>query len=423
MICGESNAQLEKLALQVYADLVQRIRILDKLGRKFRFNDVQGSRIDLLLPLINEIQPTTTLENIITTSDIDAELISIPELCQDKRRIMVQYFFGPIAPDSESIAVARSAGYVFEDFIKLEKQFKLVLAHLMQGSGSQELDNTQTDSALAMAQEKYVPLNGIEPTSYPEWLPFYGYDGLRAKLLQTISIFQTQKDFKSKFGINPISGILIHGQSGVGKSHLVNTVIKESGMNRVNISLSKVYSKYLGESEESLRKIFKTANANTPCVVVIENLDALGVKREMDKETSGVDERVLSTLLNELDGIDDSRRVFLIGMTSRVDEVDDALKRPGRFDSMIEMLLPTADDRMQILKGICKELHLCSIKMNQLVELSDKFTPADLVAWCREAFFVAYEHGREIPMFDDFVIVIEKRQPWKPACFEYPTID
>ena len=399
------DESLVQLISQLYENQIQRAKLLQKLGIPFEFQSDFGSRTDLLDSILGVTRN-------VSNNDIGLDLISIPELCPDKRKVVVQHFFGDLDEVTESIAISKTAGYLLQDFVKLERSFRLLLTYL---NAASETKLNLSSQALKMALNQYLPINGLESVNFPEWLPFFGYQKLKSNLLQVLNFFKNQKDFKERFGINPISGLLIHGPSGVGKSHLVNTLIKHSGMNQVVISLSKVYSKYLGESEESLRAMFQKANSNSPCIVVIESLEALGVKRDAVVDTTGVYERVLSTLLNELDGIDASRRVFLIGMTTLIDDVDDALKRPGRFDSIVEMNLPTPEDREDILKGLCNEFELADCVIDELVGLSSDFTPADLVSWLREAFYLSNDRGREVPQLQDFVDVLDMMEPWKPT--------
>lgn len=122
----------------------------------------------------------------------------------------------------------------------------------------------------------------------------------------------------------------------------------------------EIFSKYLGETENKLRKLFATAKRISPCIVFIDEMDAIGTKRGFDTGDSsgGVNERVLSTLLNEMDGVEGRQGVVVIGCTNRPDQIDDAIIRPGRLDQLVYVGLPSLEDRIDIIKTLMRNISI-----------------------------------------------------------------
>jgi ATP-dependent 26S proteasome regulatory subunit len=147
------------------------------------------------------------------------------------------------------------------------------------------------------------------------------------------------------------SGVLLHGPSGNGKSLIISKLSEEFAIPFYVLQFERVFSRFLGDSEKGIRDVFSLARSFAPCVVVIEDIDAIGSKRS---DESGVGGRVLSTLLNELDGISANKSVFLLATTCQVGSVDSALLRPGRFDRLIEVGNPELEDRLEMLKD-CRQ--------------------------------------------------------------------
>jgi transitional endoplasmic reticulum ATPase len=144
----------------------------------------------------------------------------------------------------------------------------------------------------------------------------------------------------------------------------------------------EIFSKYLGETENKLRKLFATAKRISPCIVFIDEMDAIGTKRGFDSADSGgggVNERVLSTLLNEMDGVEGRQGVVVIGCTNRPDQIDDAMLRPGRLDQLVYVGLPTLEDRVDIIKTLMKNISVSNdIDPNELAKQTEFCTGADL---------------------------------------------
>ncbi len=187
-----------------------------------------------------------------------------------------------------------------------------------------------------------------------------------------------------KLGIEPPKGVLLHGPPGTGKTLIARAVANESGANFFSIAGPEIMSKYYGESEQRLREIFEEANHNTPSIIFIDELDSIAPKRS--EVTGEVERRVVAQLLSMMDGLKERGQVVVIGATNRLDAIDPALRRPGRFDREIEIGVPDRNDRVEIL-----QIHIRSMPVDEEVNLeglADRthgFVGADINALCKEA--------------------------------------
>uniref|UniRef100_A0A0N5B3L9 AAA domain-containing protein n=1 Tax=Strongyloides papillosus TaxID=174720 RepID=A0A0N5B3L9_STREA len=141
---------------------------------------------------------------------------------------------------------------------------------------------------------------------------------------------------------------ILYGYSGVGKSYLVRALIKKSNLYTIIIKGPELLSKYIGSSEENVRKTFEKARQNKPCLLIFEEFDGIAPRRGHD--STGVTDRVVNQLLTEMDGVESLDGVYVIATTSRIDLIDPALLRPGRLDYKIECKYPTQDERVSFLK-------------------------------------------------------------------------
>ncbi|XP_665477.1 ATPases of the AAA+ class [Cryptosporidium hominis TU502] len=161
--------------------------------------------------------------------------------------------------------------------------------------------------------------------------------------------------------IKPPSGVLLYGPPGCSKTLMAKAVATESKMNFISVKGPELFSKWVGESEKSIREIFRKARQNSPCIIFFDEIDAIGVNRESMSNTSDVSTRVLSQMLNEMDGITTNKQVIVIGATNRPDLLDSALLRPGRLDRIIYIGLPDSKARKKILNIYLKSKNYIQI--------------------------------------------------------------
>ena len=187
-----------------------------------------------------------------------------------------------------------------------------------------------------------------------------------------------------RLGIEPPKGVLLHGSPGTGKTLIAKAVANESGANFTSIAGPEIMSKWYGESEARLREIFEQAEKNAPSIVFIDELDAIAPKRE--EVTGEVERRVVATLCTALDGLKARGKVIVIGATNRVNALDPAIRRPGRFDREIEIGVPDRDGRKEILQIHTRGMPLAKdVDLDRYADITHGFVGADLEALAKEA--------------------------------------
>lgn len=287
------------------------------------------------------------------------------------------------------MCVQRTSGYVVRDLILLLRQAKLKSMRSNQDIVNQlknltlDQDGTIQWSDFEYALSTYRPSQRTQiESTLPkrDWDEMGGYKTIKDRMKQAILLPLFQPQVFKKLGIKPPSGLLLYGPSGCGKTALVQALVSESMMNIISINGPEIFSKYLGETEHKLRTIFATAKRISPCIIFVDEMDAIGTKRGMDaSDGNGVNERVLSTLLNEMDGVEERQGVVVIGCTNRPDQIDDAILRPGRLDQLIFVGLPTLEDRIDIIQKLVKKVSVSnSVDPIELAKQTEFCTGADL---------------------------------------------
>ena len=188
----------------------------------------------------------------------------------------------------------------------------------------------------------------------------------------------------SRLGIDPPKGVLLYGPPGTGKTLIARAVANEAGANFYAIQGPEIMSKYYGQSEERLREIFTEAEKNSPSVIFIDELDSIAPRR--DEVQGEVERRVVAQLLTVMDGLTSRGNVVVIAATNREDAIDPALRRPGRFDREIEIGVPTAEGRQEIMLIHTRGMPLEEgVQLDHIAKITHGFVGADLAALSREA--------------------------------------
>ncbi|MGI0006798.1 MAG: CDC48 family AAA ATPase [Nitrosotalea sp.] len=187
----------------------------------------------------------------------------------------------------------------------------------------------------------------------------------------------------TRLNVEPHSGILLYGPPGCGKTLIAKVLASESEANFYSINGPEIMNKYYGETEARLRDIFKEAKENSPSVIFIDEIDAIAPKRE--EAYGDVEKRVVAQLLALMDGLTDRGNVIVLGATNRPESVDPALRRPGRFDREIEITVPNADGRLEILQIHTRGMPLQDVDLKVLAAELHGYTGADIKSLCREA--------------------------------------
>jgi transitional endoplasmic reticulum ATPase len=186
-------------------------------------------------------------------------------------------------------------------------------------------------------------------------------------------------------------GILLHGPSGTGKTLLAKAVATESEANFISVKGPELLSKWVGESEKGIREIFRKARQAAPCVVFFDEIDSIAPIRGMEGVHAST-ERMMSQLLTEMDGIQEMQGVVIIAATNRVDMIDNALLRPGRFDKIVLVSNPDRNTRVRILEIHIKGKPVSKdIDLGRIADLTDGFSGADMSAVANTAISVVLQ--------------------------------
>ena len=196
-----------------------------------------------------------------------------------------------------------------------------------------------------------------------------------------------------RLGVRPSGGVLLHGPSGCGKTMLAQVLAAECHANFVEVRLVDLMSKYLGEAEQTLRRLFANARAASPTIMFFDELDAFAIKRDLSggaDGAAGVFGRILSTLLNELDGVESSNDgLVVLAATNRPDSLDAALTRPGRLEHDLLIGHPGRADRAGVLRVHTQRMPLQGVDIDVLADRTAGWSCAELAHLCKEAAFAA----------------------------------
>lgn len=234
-------------------------------------------------------------------------------------------------------------------------------------------------------------------------------DQLR-EVRETVELPLKRPDLFEKVGIEPPKGVLLYGPPGTGKTLVAKAIAHETEATFIRIIGSELVQKFIGEGARLVREIFNMAKQKAPTILFIDELDAIGSQR-LKIATSGDREvqRTLMQLLSELDGFEQRGDVKIIGATNRIDILDPALLRPGRFDRMIDFPIPDGDARNSIFKIHTRSLTINeNINIKRLVDLTEGATGADIKAICTEAGMFAIRKEAEAIYEIDFIDAVEK---------------
>jgi len=204
------------------------------------------------------------------------------------------------------------------------------------------------------------------------------------KVREMIELPLRHPEVFDRLGVEAPKGVLLHGPPGTGKTLLAKAVANETQANFISLTGPEIMSKYYGQSEENLREVFKNAEENAPSIIFIDEIDSIAPSR--DEVTGEVERRVVAQLLALMDGLKTRGRVVVIGATNRPNALDNAIRRPGRFDREIEIGIPDKDERLEILHIHTRGMPLAEdVKLEEFAAITHGYAGADLAALCREA--------------------------------------
>jgi proteasome regulatory subunit len=253
---------------------------------------------------------------------------------------------------------------------------------------------------------------GMEVVDSPQetYADIGGLDAQITEIKEAVELPLKRPDLFLRIGIDPPKGVLLHGPPGTGKTLLAKAVAHETNAHFMRVVGSELVQKYIGEGARLVRELFELGKKKAPTIIFIDEIDAVGASRT-EANTSGDREvqRTLMQLLAGMDGFENRGDVKIIGATNRIDILDRALLRPGRFDRIIEIPLPDVKGRLSILKVHTRALTMDeSVNLEEIAAFTDQKNGADLKAICMEAGMFAIRKERSSITHQDFLWAIEK---------------
>ena len=335
--------------------------------------------------------------------------ISVPDK-EGRREILEIYTRGmPLAADVDLERLAAiTHGFVGADLEALSREAAMSalrralpeLADPRSGARSfahLHIPYPQLMALQVTAEDFQTALNEVEPSALREvfaevpdvgWEDVGGLEEARQLLVEAVEWPLRHSDLYARAGIRPCKGILLHGLPGTGKTLLAKALARQCEANVIAVKGPQLFSMWLGESERAVREVFRKARQVAPCIVFFDEIDALAPPRgQYDTQAA---ERVVSQLLTELDGIEDLSGVVVLAATNRLDRVDPALLRPGRFDFLVELPLPDRAARLAILHVHTRRMPLADdVDLQALAAATEEFSGADIEGLCRRAALLA----------------------------------
>ncbi len=344
--------------------------------------------------------------------------IGIPDKKGRKEILQIHMRGMPLAPDVDIDKLAEiTKGYTGADLAALcrEAAMKCIRRILPSIDFNEEKLSPEILDQLVVTMKDFMEAyKEITPTALREveietpnvsWDDIGGLEDVKQKLIESIEWPMKYADRFEKLGIKPPKGVLLYGPPGCGKTLLAKAVATESEANFITIKGPEIYSKWVGESERAIREVFRKARQAAPCVIFLDEIETLIPRRDMLDDSSGVAHRVTSTLLAEMDGIEELRDVIVIGATNRPDMMDPSALRPGRFDRLIYVPPPDEKGRLQILKIYTRKMPLAQdVDLAKLAAMTEGYSGADLESLCREAGLAALRRSpdAEVVTWADF---------------------
>ena len=294
-------------------------------------------------------------------------------------------------------------GFVGADLEALCKEAAMnvvrkILPDLMYKKDNTTIPKEVLDKLIITDSDFQYALKVVRPSALREvlietpnvhWDDIGGLDSIKQDLKEAVEWPMKYPGAFKRLGVRPPRGILLYGPPGTGKTMLAKAVASESEANFILVKGPELISKWVGESERGIKKVFEKARQTSPTIIFFDEIDAIAPRRGLEVGTK-VTERMVNQMLTEMDGLEDLHDVIIIGATNRPDMIDPGLLRPGRFDRIILTPVPDKETRNKIFEVHTKNMPLDkSVKLGKLVEKTQSFVGADIEALCREAAMLA----------------------------------
>ena len=255
----------------------------------------------------------------------------------------------------------------------------------------QKIEITSDDFREALKEVRPSALREVQ-VQIPDvsWDDVGGLDELKDELREAVEWPIKHKEAYDYVNVETPKGVLLHGPPGTGKTLIAKALAKMTESNFISIKGPELLSKWVGESEKGVREIFRKARQAAPCIIFLDEIDSLVPRRSSGNSDSHVTENIVSQILTEIDGLEELHNVLIIGATNRLDIVDEALLRPGRFDRIIEVGNPDSKGRKHIFEIHTKKKPLeGNVDIKKLVEITDGFSGAEIASITNRAALVA----------------------------------
>lgn len=325
--------------------------------------------------------------------------IGVPDIRGRKEILMIHTHKIPLSPGVDlDVIVEKTVGFVGADIAHLCREAAYNALRRSFPEDAFEKGKIIPDTDIEVTQSDFDnALPSVSPSAIKEflleipkvsWEDIGGLEDVKRLLIENIVYGITKKDVFEKIGVKPAKGVLLYGPPGTGKTLLAKAVASQCGSNFITVKGPEIRSKWVGESEERIRFLFAKAREAAPCVIFFDEIDAAVPSRGHD--TSGVTDTIVNQILSEMDGIESAEGVFVIGATNRVELLDPAVLRPGRFDYHVEVPLPDNEARKSIINICLKNKPLSSnIDFENLTEMTGGLSGAEISEICREAVWDA----------------------------------
>jgi transitional endoplasmic reticulum ATPase len=353
--------------------------------------------------------------------------IGIPDRTARKEILQIHTRNMPVAKDVSVDELATiTHGYTGADLSALAKEAAMAsLRNIWPQITDKKRIPEEILTSLTVTRDNFMEaLKNIRPSALREvfierpnvhWGDIGDLEKVKEEIKEAVELPLKEPQTFEKIGIRPIKGILLVGPPGTGKTLLAKAVATEREANFISIKGPEVLSKFVGESEKTVREMFRKARMASPCIVFIDEIDALAHSRGSGYMDSGVSERVVDTLLTEMDGLSELKNVVVLAATNRPEDVDPALLRPGRFDKVIEILMPDAGARFEIFKVHTKRMPIDKdVDLAELANMTEEYTGAEIENIVREAGMNAIRNKRTIVRKEDFIKALQEIRPAVP---------
>lgn len=447
-IMGSRYGESEERLRQVFQEAAQNapsIIFIDEIDsiapkREQVTGEVERRIVAQLLTLMDGLEPRQNIVVIGATNRRDAIdealrrpgrfdreiVIGVPDQ-RGRREVLAIHTRGmPLAEGTDLDEIARTTyGFVGADLGALVREAAMdALRRVLPDINLREGIPAEVLEKLMVSQEDFATaMKRIQPSALREimiqapnvrWEDVGGLDEAQSRLREGVELpLRSPQSFK-RMGIRPAKGFLLFGPPGTGKTLLAKAVAREAEANFVATKSSDLLSKWYGESEQQVSRLFERARQVAPTVIFIDEIDSLAPARGGGLGEPAVTERVVNTLLAEMDGLEDMQGVVVMAATNRPNLLDPALLRPGRFDELVYVPVPDFGGRLKILGIHTKKMPLSdNVDLDDLAQKTARFTGADLEDLTRRAGLIALRQSIDATTVTDehFAKALEEVRP------------